>query len=113
LLRGLFFLRHPAKTPSEQNEDTELKKMYVGNLPVEASEQSVRELFSEYGTVRSIRLASDVFTGRCRGFGFIEMEGHEARAAIAGLDGKLMGEKSLRVRYEEPRSGGGRGRKRR
>ncbi|WP_292558436.1 RNA-binding protein, partial [Methylobacter sp.] len=41
---------------------------------------------SSYGKVRSIQLVSDIFSGKCRGFGFIGMEGHEARAAIAGLD---------------------------
>ncbi|MEE8233116.1 MAG: RNA-binding protein, partial [Gammaproteobacteria bacterium] len=45
--------------------------MFVGNLPTEASEQSVRELFSEYGTVRSIELIADIFTRKCRGFGFV------------------------------------------
>jgi RNA recognition motif-containing protein len=60
-------------------------------------------LFSEFGTVRSVRLATDVFTGRCKGFGFVEMEGHEARAAIAALDGKDLGGKPLKVRYEDPR----------
>ncbi|MCP4700828.1 MAG: RNA-binding protein [Gammaproteobacteria bacterium] len=88
-----------------------MKKMFVGNLPSDASEESVTDLFSEFGTVRSIRLTTDVFTGKCRGFGFIEMEGHEARAAIAGLDGKTFGGKSLRVRFEDPRVS--RGRKRR
>lgn len=85
-----------------------MKKMFVGNLPPDASEESVRGLFSEFGTVRSIYIATDVFTRKCRGFGFIEMEGHEARAAIAGLDGKLFGDKSLRVRFEdkEKRRGG-------
>lgn len=87
-----------------------MKKMFVGNLPADASEETVRALFSEYGTVRSIHLVTDVFTGKCRGFGFIEMEGHEARAAMAALDGKTFGSKSLRVRYEDPR--GSRGRKR-
>ncbi len=87
--------------------------MFVGNLPSDASEDGVRELFSEFGTVRSIQLASDVFTGRCRGFGFIEMEGHEARAAIAGLDGKTFGGKSLKVRYEDTTRGRGRGGKKR
>lgn len=77
--------------------------MFVGNLPSDASEDSVRDLFSEYGTVRSIRLAADVFTGRCRGFGFIEMEGHEARAAVAGLDGKSFGGQSLKVRFDDPK----------
>jgi RNA recognition motif-containing protein len=85
--------------------------MFVGNLPPDASEESVTELFSEFGTVRSIRLATDVFTGKCRGFGFIEMEGHEARAAISGLDGKTFGENALKVRFEEKRLAGGRKRR--
>lgn len=88
--------------------------MFVGNLPVSATEDSVSELFARYGTVRSVRLVSDVFTGECRGFGFVEMEGHEARAAIAGLDGGSMteGGKPLRVRFEEPKGARG-GRRRR
>ena len=90
-----------------------MKRMFVGNLPYDATERSVQALFSEYGTVRSIKLATDIFSGKCRGFAFIEMEGHEARAAIAALDGKTVGEKSLRVNFEEPRSSRGRGRSRR
>lgn len=78
-----------------------MKKMFVGNLPSDASEAGVRELFSQFGTVRSISLVSNIFTGECRGFGFIEMEGHEARAAIAGLDGRTFGGKSLRVRFDD------------
>ena len=89
-----------------------LKKMFVGNLPADASEQSVTELFSEFGKVRSIQLASDIFTGKCRGFGFIEMEGHEARAAIAGLDGKNYNGKHLRVAFEETKKKGKGGRRR-
>lgn len=88
-----------------------MKKMFVGNLPEEATETSVTALFSEFGTVRSIRLTADVFTGKCRGFGFIEMEGHEARAAMAALDGKTFGNKPLRVKFEEDRSLKGRGRR--
>jgi RNA recognition motif-containing protein len=88
-----------------------MKKMFVGNLPQDATEESVQELFSEYGTVRSIKLVTDVFSGKCKGFGFIEMEGHEARAAIAGLDGKMFGDRSLRVNFEEPRTMRGRGRR--
>jgi len=92
-----------------------MKKMYIGNLPPEASEESVREMFSSFGTVRSISVASDIFTGKCRGFGSVEMEGHEARAAQAALDGNLIGsgERSLRVRFEDPRAMRGGGRKRR
>lgn len=82
--------------------------MFVGNLPTDATEQSVRDLFSEFGTVRSIHVANDVFTGKCRGFAFVEMEGHEARAAISGLDGKSLGDKYLRVRWETAKKGRGR-----
>jgi RNA recognition motif-containing protein len=83
-----------------------MKKLFVGNLPKDASEESVRALFSEYGTVRSIKINSDIFTGKCRGFGFIEMEGHEARAAIAELDGKSFGGNLLKIRFEDARRSG-------
>ncbi len=80
-----------------------MKRMFVGNLTPEATEQSVQELFSEYGTVRGIELIADIFTRKCRGFGFVDMEGHEARAAVAALDGKLVDGKNLRVRFEDPK----------
>ena len=85
----------------------------IGNLPPDASEDSVREMFAAYGTVRSINVASDIFTGKCKGFGFVEMEGHEARAAQAALDGNLVGggERSLRVRFDDPRAARGRRRR--
>lgn len=85
-----------------------MKKLFVGNLPPSANEAEVTELFSAYGKVRSIKLAIDVFSNKCKGFGFIEMEGHEARAAIAGLDGKDFGGKSLRVNFEDPKAKRGR-----
>ncbi len=79
-----------------------MKKMWVGNLSADASEDSVTELFSQFGKVRSIKLAKDVFTGKCRGFAFIEMEGHEARAAIAELNGKVLnGGRPIKVRFED------------
>ncbi len=88
--------------------------MFVGHLPEDAKEETVREWFSEFGTVRSVRIASDVFSGKCRGFGFVEMEGHEARAAIAGLNGKTFGGKSLKVQFEDARKDArGAGKKRR
>ena len=82
-----------------------MKKMFVGGLPLESTEETVTQLFGEYGTVRSIKLAADVFSGKCKGFGFVEMEGHEARAAIAGLNGQIAGDKSLKAQFEEPRKG--------
>lgn len=88
-----------------------MKTMYVRNLPPDTTEDDVRELFSRYGTVRAIKVATDVFTGRCRGFSTVAMEGHEARAAIAGLNGKTVGDKSLQVRFEDPKARGGRRRR--
>ena len=83
-----------------------MKKLFIGNLPTSTKEEGLQTLFSEYGTVRSIKLITDVFSGQCKGFGFIEMEGHEARAAIAGLNGRDFNGKPLRVGFETPREGG-------
>jgi len=88
-----------------------VKKMFVGGLPLESTEETVTEMFEEFGKVRSIKLVADVFSGKCKGFGFIEMEGHEARAAIASLNGKIVGDKSLKVQFEEPRAKGRKGRR--
>jgi len=85
-----------------------MKKLFVGNLPASTKDKDVIELFSQYGKVRSLKLASDVFTSQCKGFGFIEMEGHEARAAIAGLDGKDFNGKPLKVNFEVPKKARGR-----
>jgi len=80
-----------------------MKKMFIGNLPNTATEESVTTLFAEYGKVRSLSLVMDIFSGKCKGFGFVEMEGHEARAAIAGLDGKSFGDKFIKVKFEIPK----------
>lgn len=83
-----------------------MKRLFVGNLQPDASEASVRSLFSLYGTVRSVDIATDLFTGTCKGFCFVEMEGHEARAAQAALDGSPQhGGSFLKVRFEQPRRG--------
>lgn len=91
-----------------------MKKLFIGNLPQTATEESVRAMFAEFGTVRSVSVVSDIFTGKCKGFGFIEMEGHEARAAQSALDGNMVGggDRSLRVRFEEPRAVRGRSKRR-
>ena len=79
-------------------------KLFVGNLPPATRENDVRSLFAPFGTVRSVDLAHDIFTGKCKGFCFVEMEGHEARAAQAALDGKSMAgvDGFLKVRMENP-----------
>lgn len=93
-----------------------MKKIYVGNLPFSATEDEVRELFSEFGEVVSTSLISDRETGRPRGFGFVEMESG-ADQAIQALHQKEMGGRSLNVNEARPREnrgggGGGGGRDR-
>ena len=84
-------------------------RIFVSNLASEASDEEVTKLFSQYGTVREIRLVRDIFSNKCRGFGVLDMEGHEARAAIVGLDGSMFMGKPLKVKEEIQK---GRGKKR-
>jgi RNA recognition motif-containing protein len=86
-------------------------RLYAGNLPADITEKEFTEMFGEFGRVFNYELARDIFSGRCRGFGFIEMEGHEARAAITGLNGRTLRGNSLRVNEERPRAKGRGGRR--
>ena len=90
-----------------------MKKIFVGSLPPDAKEDEIRALFAQHGKVFSISLAHDIFKGTCKGFGFVEMEGHEARAAIAALNGFSLRGQMLKVNEENPRHARGRGRGRR
>ena len=83
-----------------------MKKLFIGNLPASTCEEDLQALLSEFGTVRSTKLVTDVFSGQCKGFGFAEMEGHEARAAIAGLDGKDFNGRPVKISFESPKVGG-------
>jgi RNA recognition motif-containing protein len=86
------------------------KKLYVGNLPYSASEDELRALFAQHGSVESVALIMDRETGRPRGFGFVEMDPNGAAAAIQALDGRDFGGRQLRVneaREREPRRPGG------
>jgi RNA recognition motif-containing protein len=85
------------------------KKIYVGNLPFSATDDEVRALFSEYGTVESVKLITDRDTGQPRGFGFVEMPGEGADAAIQALDNSAMGGRNLKVNEARPRREGGGG----
>jgi RNA recognition motif-containing protein len=78
------------------------KKIYVGNLPFSATEESLRELFSQYGNVESIKLITDRDTGQPRGFGFVEM-GDGASKAIAALNESEFGGRNLKVNEAKPR----------
>lgn len=78
-------------------------KIYAGNLPQDVTDEELTELFAAHGRVRALQVARDVFSGRCKGFAFIEMEGHEARAAISALNNKELRGNRLRVNEERPR----------
>jgi len=87
-------------------------KLYVGNLPFAATEDSVRAHFAQSGNVASVRLIIDKMTGRGKGFGFVEMSSpEEAQAAITKFNGIEFEGRALRVSEakSEPRSGGGGG----
>ncbi|HEY5734041.1 MAG TPA: RNA-binding protein [Gammaproteobacteria bacterium] len=85
-----------------------MKRLFVGSLPPTTTEASLTALFSQFGTVRSVELVKDLFSGACKGFGFIEMEGHEARAAIAGLNATMVEDRSIIVKYEVAKNNKGR-----
>ena len=74
-----------------------MKKLYVGNLPFSATEDEVRELFSQHGNVHSVALINDRETGRPRGFGFVEIDDDALSTMIQALDGQEMGGRTLRV----------------
>jgi RNA recognition motif-containing protein len=85
-------------------------KLYVGNLSYSASENELRDLFSQYGAVESVAVITDRDTGRSKGFGFVEFANDaEANAAIAGLNGKEVSGRALTVSQARPRNEGGGG----
>jgi RNA recognition motif-containing protein len=86
-----------------------MTKMYVGNLSFDTTEDSLRSLFAEHGTVESAKLVIDRDTGRPRGFGFVEMSNADASRAMQALNGKEFEGRALKVNeaQESNRSGGG------
>ena len=88
-----------------------MKKIFVGNLAFSASEDSIRELFEQHGTVERVSLMTDRDTGRSRGFAFVEMtDAGEAERAIAALNGVDFGGRALNVNAARPKvEGGGHG----
>jgi len=90
------------------------KRLFVGNLSYTATEEQVRTLFSEVGTVASVSLVTDRETGQPRGFGFVEMDTDAAaEEAIAKLNGREVNRRSITVSEARPpqkQGGGGRDR---
>jgi RNA recognition motif-containing protein len=83
-------------------------EIFVGNLAPQTTEAEVTELFKTFGEVRSVQVKRDLFTGASKGFGFVEMPGkQQSLAAIAGLNGKELNGKPLRVNEAQSRPRGG------
>ena len=79
--------------------------IYVGNLSYQAGEQELTQLFSEFGAVNSVKLITDKFTGRSKGFAFVEMaDRQEALRAIEALDGHVINGRALAVKEAEQRT---------
>ena len=72
-------------------------KLYVGNLPFDATEEDIRQLFEQHGAVHDVALITDRDTGRPRGFGFVEMDDEQANAAMSALNGIDFGGRNLNV----------------
>ena len=86
-------------------------RIYVGNLSYDVTEEQLRQEFVAYGEVTSVTILTDRISGRPKGFGFVEMESKsEAEAAITGLNGKMLDERTIVVNEARPRTdsrGGG------
>jgi RNA recognition motif-containing protein len=77
--------------------------MVVRGLASTTTQHALAEMFSAYGRVFDVRLVTDIFSGQCKGFGTLRMEGHEARAAIAALDGSTQGGSFIKVSVDDGR----------
>jgi RNA recognition motif-containing protein len=79
--------------------------IYVSNLSFTSTDRDLRQLFEPYGTVDKVNIITEQFTGRSRGFGFVEMpNGSEAQAAIVGLQGTALAGRPLTVNEARPRA---------
>ncbi|PAF50615.1 RNA-binding protein [Helicobacter sp. 13S00477-4] len=83
--------------------ENSLKSIYVGNLAYSASEEDIKQLFSKYGNVASVKLINDRETGRAKGFGFVEMDDAQALQAISSLDNTDFMGRMIRVNEANPK----------
>jgi len=89
-----------------------MKSIFVGNLPWSVKEEDLKQKFSEFGNVLSARVVTDKFTGKSRGFGFVDMEDADAEKAIAALTGYKWGDREITINEAKPKTEGGRSERR-
>lgn len=103
----IFTFIAPLVTGIQSSDSTlsndDVRTLYVGNLPYRANETLVRELFSEHGSVHSVRLMKDKHTGKRRGFGFVEMASDDLDKAIEALNDTEFQQRTLKVREAKER----------
>jgi RNA recognition motif-containing protein len=84
--------------------------IYVGNMSYNVTEEDLKQAFEPFGEVESVRIIKDMYSGRSKGFGFVEMPGKsEAQSAIESLNGKELKGRTVKVNQARPRSEGRRG----
>jgi len=90
-----------------------MKSIFVGNLPWSATDEELKTKFSEFGNVISARVVTDKFSGKSRGFGFVDMDDADAQKAISGLTGYKWGDREITINEAKPKSENGGGRRER
>ena len=80
-----------------------MKSIFVGNLPWSVTNTDLEAKFSEFGTVLSARVMTDKFSGKSRGFGFVEMEDADAEKAIAAMNGYKWGDREVTCNEARPK----------
>jgi len=88
----------PRKVKAASSSSEEARTLYVGNLPFKTDEETINELFSQYGQVQAVRLVKDRRTGRKKGYGFVEMDANAADAALAQLNDSEFEGRTIKVR---------------
>jgi RNA recognition motif-containing protein len=86
-----------------------MKSIFVGNLPWSVTDGDLQSKFSEFGNVISARVVTDKFSGKSRGFGFVDMEDADAEKAIAAMSGYKWNDREITVNEARPKSEGGGG----
>ncbi len=84
-----------------------MKSLFVGNLPWSVSDADLQAKFAEFGSVLAARVVTDKFSGKSRGFGFVDMEDADAEKAITGMAGYKWGDREVTVNEAKPKTEGG------
>jgi RNA recognition motif-containing protein len=102
IFSGLPFPQSPSKFPTSKKVDKMAKKIFVGNLSFQTTENDLNDLFAQFGGVESVSIITDRDTGRSKGFGFVAMNDDSAERAISQLNGTDLNGRALTVNEAHP-----------